>query len=1472
MQKERVYYPLTKAQESVQIIENFYPGTSFVNVCGTVRIKKEVDSALFNLAVNHMLEQNEALRTRICRQNGSQVQYIEDYCFEEVPVLDFSQGDGNAEFYRWARQMAQQPFEFYDSKLYYFALVKIGPKETAFFIKGHHIILDAWSIVLLANEVLEDYCRLSKGLEPLERQRASVGQIVLNEQKYLASDRFQKDRAFWQQIIAKCEEPALFETRNVKNTKARSKNLPLPPTVSTLINKYCAENGISPFIVFASILAVYFAKTKDKNTIIVGTPFFNRSGVKEKNTIGMFVNNFPVAIEVDPSQKYRGFAEKLSAEWLQILRHGKYPYVQLLKDYREMHQVKGRLYDVTLSFQNAKFDKQEIDFDFTTEWHFNEQEVNPLSISINDRENKGIYYIDYHFWEEALSDFEIEQINQGMIQLIEEALNNPELEIASLSLLSAAQRQLVLEEFNRTAYPYPKEKSLVDLFEEQVDANPEKTAVVYADDRMTYREVDQKANQLANFLLKQGIKKQDVVVLKVERSFNMIIGILGILKAGAAYLPVDPGYPQQRLLYMLENSKAKIVLTNDCGRQALFSGSSGREPDFKVFNLDSPEIWQESAERPRLQIEPSDLAYVIYTSGSTGLPKGVMIEHRAVNNFVHGVVEAVGLKSYSNILALTTISFDIFFLETILPLLCGMQTVIADEVETNDVALILDLIQRHKIEVLQATPSRMKAIINDAYDNAVLAELKLLLIGGEAFPELLLESLRRITPAEIYNMYGPTETTIWSTVKRLTHTDLITIGKPIANTQVYILDKHGMPLPIGAVGEIYLSGDGVARGYINKEELTAERFLPNPFRPGTVMYKTGDLGQWLPDGEIKYLGRNDNQVKIRGYRIETEEIEKCLLKLEQVNEAVVVGHAGKGDRTYLYAYLTGTKLPVTQLRSHLMRYLPEYMVPTRFIWLDSIPHTPNGKIDRKALAALNTCEEEQSVDYVAPRDAVEKAMAEAWAEALERERVGIDDDFFTLGGDSLAILEVLAGVLSQGWKLTAQDFYEYPTVRKLAEVIRQRSSLSSVGAVGADIGSGNTVVADRAASLSVISDSLLKEEAAVYSLKPEPVAGTGKKYLPNNKGVLLTGSTGFLGIHILRELLDNYPGKIYCLIRGNNPESRLAKLYNYYFQQELDLRRVTVLNGQIEDGRLGLTVEEYTALGEAVSEVIHSAALVKHYGTYAEFEKVNVLGTQNVIDFCFPHKIHLYYISTISVSGNFLVQSSPMTFTERDLFIGQDYKSNVYVRSKYEAECRILEALRRGLQASILRVGILTGRYSDGFFQHNIDENAFYRKLKSIIQIGCLPESTMDEYIELTPVDYCAQAICKIAMQPANPQTVYHLFNHKLIRIRDFFEPLKKRGFEIKGIPVDDFLLKVNRLAQTDKGKETLSGIVTDLAYHGTLSFTSNVQVDSTVTVEVLKQLNFTWPDLTEEYCAKIVDYMQKIGYLGDIVLNNIPS
>ena len=1426
MNRERIIYPLTKAQKSILIIEKFYSGTSFVNACATVRINESLDYELLSKAINLILERNEALRARVIL-DAEPAQYFAPYQQQTFELLDFSNNE--EDYHSWEKNISRIPFHFYDSDLFYFALIKFSDSNGAFYIKCHHINVDAWSVISFVNELLRYYCSLKEDIHPEDRNKKSFIDHIADEQKYLTSSRFLKDKAFWKDIIAKITDPNLFEKRKTNNTSARRKSYDLPLEVSMMVNRYCAEHRVSPFIIYASILAIFFWKTKGKEVIVIGAPFLNRSGIKEKNTVGMFLNNLPFVIEIDSSCTYRTFLNNLTSEWMKLLRHGSYPYVNILKEYREAHEITGRLNDITLSFQNARFDVQNIDFD--TEWHFHDEEVNPLSITINDRESKGTYHLDYDFAIDILEE-DIEAINKGLLNLLTQSMDNPDKNIGRLNILSEAEEQII-NKFNNTYLAYPSDKTIVHLFQEQVKKTPNDIALIFDDQELTYRELDVRSSQLARFLKSKGVKKEEIVGLRVQRSFDLVIGILGILKVGAAYLPIDPDYPRERVLYMLRDSSCSIVLTN----------CSDRIDEVEEIDLQISDIRQRDISDLEYSGISSDLAYVIYTSGSTGLPKGVMVEHRAINNFVHTITQAVDLSSYKTIISLTTLSFDIFFLETILPILIGMKVVIASDSNHNDPSSLLGLIKQHKVEVLQATPTRMKTLLNESGGSTVLRELSLILIGGEAFPELLLTSLQRSTKAKIYNMYGPTETTIWSTTKRLDNAKKVTIGKPIGNTKVYILDKYLMPLPIGVPGEIFISGAGLARGYLNKPELTDKNFLNVAFIPENKIYKTGDIGKWLPNGEIEYIGRNDSQVKLRGFRIELGEIEKCLLKLDGVKEAVVISNQGNSERNYLCAYLTGTeKASIPQLREHLSKYLPDYMIPARFAWLPSLPQTLNGKVNRQALPKINEIEGYPENKYVAPRNTIEQILAQVWSEVLEGKQIGIDDDFFTLGGDSLAILEILSGVVQNNWKLTAQDFYEYPTIRKLSSVI-----------IKGPQNNHHTLIEE-------LNDNLVIKDALNQQMSYQPM---------HNENILLTGASGFLGIHLLRELLENISGKVYCLMRGQDAERRLSDLFNHYFphlSKEHIYNRVIVINGDISTKQFGLSNQEYLQLEDKVSSVIHSAAMVKHYGPYSEFEKVNVKGTEEVIGFCTDSGKHLSFISTISVSGNYMCSNgSKKVFNENDLYIGQDYRNNVYVRSKFEAEHQILKAVENGLKATIFRIGILTGRYSDGVFQHNIEENAFYRRLKSIFEITYLPENIFEEYLEFTPVDYCADSIVRILMNDLGKQRIYHIFNHKIIKVRDFINVLQPYGINVTQATSGEFLDIVNKLSTTNEGKQIISGIVSDIIVQGGLSFSSEVIIDSTISLIDLRKLDFDWPEITAEYLGKVVTHMKKMGFLKSV-------
>ena len=1427
MKTERHTYPITSAQESILIIEKFYPNTSYVNLGITVQIKGRLDYHLLNNAVNLVIQQNDALRIRLTYEANETVQYFAEYREQTFELLDFSYTGGLEDYYKWAQSATTKAFPFYDSNLCYFAMVKFE-KHGGIFIKCHHVIVDFWSIILLVNQIIENYNYSINEMDHKIKSERSYIEYIIKEQKYLSSPRFLNDREYWNQIIKKVPHTTLFKKKRHNSLEAKRKSYCLPIDLSSKINEVCIEYKISPFILFCSALSIYFWKKEGREQIVIGTTVLNRGTLNDKETIGAFFNNLPFIIDVNPSLSFNSYLNYLRMEWLKMLRYSRYPYVKLLKEYREIHKVQSELFDFTLTFLNASLDEDQIKFEFESQ--FNGQEVNSLRINMYDMDNKGRFYLDYDYSIEVLNEGEIQEINQSIINLIQDGIKKPEQSIGKLSMMSKTEQQLILSKFNQTEMEFVPERTFIHMFQEKVNKIPEHIALVFENKELTYKEVNEKSNQLARFLLKKGIAKDHIVGFSVERSFDLVIGILGILKTGAAYVPIDPNYPRERIEHMLRDSDCHFLLTNCCHKH------NRLKTKVEIIDLRTPEIWESRTDDLACSSRPNDVAHVIYTSGSTGLPKGVMIEHRAISNFVHAITREIVL-SYKTVLSLTSLSFDIFFFETFLPLLVGMKVIIANNDESTVPELLTDLIVRYQVDILQATPSRMNAILNN--NSASLNKLSLIMVGGEVFPESLLSSLRNVTNAKIYNGYGPTEATIYASTKRLDNTNQLTIGKPIGNTKFYILDQYQLPVPIGISGELFIAGDSIARGYLNRPELTEERFVPNPFVPGTRMYRTGDLGKWLNNGEIEYMGRNDNQVKIRGFRIELGEIEKCLLKNDRIKQAVVTPNLSNLNREYLCAFLVGNQeLSLSELRQHLSNYLPDHMIPNRFTWLSDLPLTPNGKVDRKSLSDLEWVEEGNVHKYVLPRDDIEQKLADIWSEVLKIPRVGIDDDYFVLGGDSLAILEILSTTLAVNWKILPQEFYEYPTIRELSTVIKERCSISYQPK--------NAYSNNSPSNFDVLNK---------YTVQETVDAGD----------VLLTGGTGFLGMHILMELLNDHPGKVYCLVREQDFEKRFTNLFHFYFPQatsDLIQDKIILVNGDITKNRLGLSEIEYQRLVGNVTSVIHAAATVKHFGSYLDFDRINVIGTQEIVDFCQKHNKHLSFISTISVSGNYMSEEkSTNEFTENDLYIGQDYKKNVYVRSKFEAESLILEAVKEGLKATIFRVGILTGRFSDGHFQNNIEENAFYNKLRSIFEMGVLPESVLEEFMEFTPVDSCAKAIISILRNNSPRLLIFHLFNHKKIKIGNLLNILRINGISIKGISSKEFSDVIISLTQSENGKEIISGIVTDLIMIGTLTFTPAFEVDSLKTVKYLKDVGFEWPDLTEEYFEKIIGNMKNVNF-----------
>jgi amino acid adenylation domain-containing protein len=567
-------------------------------------------------------------------------------------------------------------------------------------------------------------------------------------------------------------------------------------------------------------------------------------------------------------------------------------------------------------------------------------------------------------------------------------------------------------------------------------------AIVYQDRKITFNELNNRANQFAHLLGRKGIKTNDIVGLMTDRSIEMVLGLLSILKTGASYLPIVPEYPEKRIEYMLKDSDVDVILVNV---------DKSFADKYSLIHLNSLAADQGETSNPTPRSVPADLAYVIYTSGTTGNPKGVMISNQSVVNFIKGIIDEVVFAGNDAILSLTTITFDIFGLEVILPLTRGTRVVVGSSDEQLNPSAIAAAVTRENISIFQLTPSRLQIIISNDKAAESLKRLKYLLVGGEAFPDALLHKTQRLTGARIFNVYGPTETTIWSAIQELTERNEVNIGRPMANTRIYILNGQNKLLPLEVTGELCIAGIGVGKGYLNRVELTAERFVADPFYKGEIMYRTGDLARWLPNGELMFLGRIDHQVKVRGYRIEMAEIENHLQKYPGIKEAVVMAMEGN-DGKYLCAYLVPSpsdspsssrrnqladnakSIDTAQLREYLAKELPPYMLPSYFVQLREFPLNSNGKVDRKRLPKPEASALSHAA-YEAPKTETEEKLARVWQEVFEVEKIGINNDFFEMGGHSLKAIEIASRLEKYGFNTTIDDIFRFPTIKKIAEKI-----------------------------------------------------------------------------------------------------------------------------------------------------------------------------------------------------------------------------------------------------------------------------------------------------------------------------------------------------------------------------------------------------------------------------------------------------
>jgi len=1446
------YYNLTVAQQNIWNLQNYYEDSAISNICGAIFFEKLVDVELLNETLNQIIKNQTGLRLRFVKKEGKIKQYVKEYSYVDIVVKRFG---SEAEFDKYAHECAKAPLGLFECDMYRLEIVQVGNCVGVLAVLSH-LVSDAWTFSILAKEMDGILHCLDSGEQIVEEVFDYI-QCIKREEAYLASDKYKQDENYWKEKYSAKPNDSFIKVGRpqVRMILADRVSTKISKKIMADINEFCERNNITPAVCFETAWNIYLYKINPQNeTVTLGIPVLNRTKITEKKTAGMFISTMPLTIELSQRDSVELLAKKITSAHAEIFRHKQYPYSDILQGLREAHGLEKSLYDVMFSYQNAQ-----ADIEAEMKWYSNGYSEVPLTMHVDNRENGDAYTLTIDYQTELFREKqEIYSIIERLEYILEQMFENPFVEIKDISIVPSKEMQKILWEFNDTTVEYPKDKCVHEVFMEQVARTPEAIAVVFEDKKITYRKLDEMSNVLAHILQKKGIERGDVVPLIAKRSYYIPVAMLGILKAGAAYMPIAPDYPRDRVQFIMEEAKGKVTCV---------FGYKEQLEGVELLRLD--ELGLETADEEKnlpieIQNNSSDLCYIIFTSGSTGIPKGVMITHKNVLNYCqsngNNVCHAIIKDDYKRIISVTNIVFDIFVTESILPLLNGMTIYFTNDEEVFSQSVINRIVTENKVEVLQTTPTRMKGYLFDKNQKDYLSTLKVIILGGEALTTGLYEELRKQTTAEIFNIYGPAETTVWSSKAKVESTD-ITIGKPIANTQIYILDSNSNPVPIGVPGELCIAGDGVGKGYLNRPDLTAERFVSNPFVAennghGELMYHTGDLAAWRVNGEIEYLGRIDTQVKIRGLRIELGEIESVMSEFPGIRMCAVTDKKDEEGRQYLVGYyttvsdeketqsiMTAVNVDGKQLRKHLASKLPKYMVPNYFMHLDKMPMTPSGKTDRKNLPMPRDIKNDFT-EFVAPATETERKLCRAMETVLKYRPMGLKHDFFDYGGDSLKAMEFIVELEKLGYQIKLHDIFEYPSVSELTQKLQNRNC--------EDI------------QIKYFSERfekyapLLKRNRLIdkKSLKQVPI-----------RTVLLSGITGFLGAHIADALLRDEDCVIYCLVRGKSTEDRRGRfleILEYYFGERYKTyigTRIIPVVGDITDEKLS---EE---LPEKVDMVIHAAAMVKHYGAYEYFHMVNTLGTKHMVDYTQRVGAKFIHISTISVSGNSLADSfdTEVALEEREfgedcLYQEQSLK-NVYVRSKFEAECVVLDAMLQGLQANIVRVGNLTNRSRDYVFQPNYRENAFLSRMKAAMELGCMPDYMLPLYAEFSPVDDTAEAIVKIARHFHMEHTIYHVYTNQNLHFDRLLEILKDLNISMDVVKGTLFAERLKSTVGENKSY-IYEAFLNDMSKDGKLNYETNIHIQNDFTIAYLKRLGFEWTRIDYEYVKGYIEYFKKLGYL----------
>ncbi len=1389
--------PLSYAQTGVYFDCLKNPVSTIYNIPYLLSYPEGTDANSLADAVKRVIGAHPELSVHFTTEGETIIQTTVDSAPVEVKVNDMTEE-------RLAKYKNEfvQPFNLQKAPLYRAEVVKTEA-GVRLLLDVHHLVFDGGSADLLFRQINS----LLEG-GAVDKESYNYLDFVTDQQAAEETDTFKAAQQFFAEKLQTCEGASEIPADLRKSNEQGLIGEAVCPVDLEKAAAFCRSQEVTPAHLFLAATAYVVSRYTNNREVYLCTVSSGRSNLKIAETVGMFVNTLALGLDISDVTVSQ-FLQQASDTFDQTLRHEDYPFARIATDYGFRPAI-AYAYQVGVLSQYTVDGKpigQEL------------LELNVPKFKINIKiESRGVV-VQY---DDAVYS---ERVGRGLAESIAAVaarmMEQPQAKLRQLSIVSKNQEE-ELNHLRQTASGEAPFKFFHECIGHFAQTQPDHEALVAIDNRFTYKEMDEVTSRIAAALRKRGVVERDRVALLLPRTSRLILALFGVLKSGAAYIPCDPEYPADRVKLILEDSEARYIITTADRMDTL--------PEGKAINVEEL-INDDNDGIVVTDITPNDLAYLIYTSGSTGRPKGVMLHHKGICNYLYGHpanVFANGVMTDAKrILSVTTISFDAALQDIGTAYFNGKTLIVATEEQANNPLDLARLINEEHINMVSGTPSRwMTWLTSEDFCDAI-SRINIVRAGGEKFSDQLLDQIRKVTKARIFNCYGPTEITVASNNKELTDAAVVTVGKPQLNVIEYIVDQDGNELPVGVVGELYIGGRGVAHGYNNLDEMTRERFIDYH---GTRIYKSGDYAKWLPDGDVVILGRTDHQIKLRGLRIELGEIENVMLKVEGLKKVVILIRK-LGGKEHLCAYYTADReIAPDALKAEISKSLTQYMVPTAYLQLKEMPMTPNGKTDVKALPEPELAFSSAQVE---PANDTERTFCDIFADILQMDKVGATDNFFELGGTSLVVTRVIIEADKAGLHVAYGDVFANPTPRQLARLITGESDDNSNDEVtGFDY--------------TAINNLLQKNTLTSYRNGERQELGD----------VLLTGATGYLGIHILRELIDSDAGNIYCLVRGKNQEAaegRLRTLLFYYFSdafKDLFGKRLHIVLGDVTSD-----------FGEdlKVDTVFNCAAIVKHFSEGTEIEDVNIGGAQRCVDYCLKTGAKLVHVSTASTRGLWAGEIKSDIFTEQRLYMGQ-FLGNKYIYSKFMAERLILNAVAlHGLKAKIMRVGNLAARSTDGEFQANFQTNSFMGRIKVYNMLGCCPYSMRNKQVEFSPINEVAHAIVLLSCTPKEC-TVFHPYNIHGQFLGDVLTGLTSVGDGVRFVEQDEFAQAMKQAKEDPVKAKQMSSLLAyqDMA-HG--QKTTDVKRDNDYTTQVLYRLDFSWSPTSWDYVERMLTAIGSLGF-----------